>query len=427
MVALLIPAALAAAAQGAAPWSDVQRLGTGGEAFLSTDGKGAVYATCHLPCKLFVSHDHGKTFQISHNLPESFCDVNTAVGPDGKLYVVYIKPGVKGLQVMLSPDRGATLYRGGALDGPYDREWIVVDPVTGHIGYNFSDGYIGGPKSKGIYFAASTDKGQSFRKLSRIDREPEGSYAVDPYLAVGAGGRLYSAWAVSTDYNRIDGYKFAASDDGGKSWKHHAELAMTHHELGDTQERWMLGALVAIGKDSVMAIYQDYGSIDVDGRTEQPLLAYFRISADGGKTWSPARTCFQTAEIEAAIRSFRVSASRSSSVSNYVQTLPWASADPHGRVHVALVDNRSGQKNIGDKRVGWWQVRFATWASGGAGFGTSERVSADWAAERPPLDFIGLCADADYAWVIWTQNPDKVSGMDFTGDLYVGRKTLSKP
>jgi hypothetical protein len=407
-----------------AQWLDIQRLGTGGEAYLSTDGKGNVYATSHQPCKLYVSNDFGKTFNISHSLPDSFCDVTHAVGPDGRLYVVYIKPGVKGLQVVTSSNKGVSLGMGGSIDGPYDREWIVVNPVTGEVGINYSDGYIGGPKSKGIFFSSSSDGGKTFKQLSRVDNEIEGSYAVDPYLAVGTGGRLYSAWAISTDYDHIDGYKFAASEDGGKTWKYHTELAMTHPNWGDTQERWMLGCLVAVGRDTVVAFYQDYASVEVDGEEYRPLLTYFRVSVDGGKTWERARPCAPDGELKEAIRQHASTRQETASIPNYVQSLPWACADPSGRVHLAFVDNRAGQVNVSGKRVSVWQVRFATMADVKSGFAVSERVSNDWSAERPPLDFIGCAADAENAWVIWTQNPNKVSGWDFTGDLYVGRKKL---
>lgn len=406
-----------------AQWQDVKQMGDGGETFVSTDGKGNVYATSHIPCKLYVSNDYGKTFHVNHDLPDGFCDVNSAVGPDGKLYVVYLIPGPKGVQVVTSADKGKTISKAGRIDGPYDREWIVVNPVTNEVGYNYSDGYIGGPKSKGVFYASSNDGARSFKTISRIDKEPEGSYPVDPYLAVGTGGRLYAAWACSYDYDKIDKYMFASSDDGGKSWKNHTTIGTTHPDLGDTQERWMLGSLVAVGKDTVMAIYEDYTTLEVDGEEERPLLAFTRISNDGGKTWSEARPSTPKAELESAIRSFRSTRARNSTVSNYTQTLPWVSADPKGRIHMAFEDNRSGQKNVGDKRVGLWHVRYAMWTAD-KGFGLSERVSHDWACWRPPLDFIGCCSDGDNVWITWTENPNKTDGWDFSGGFFIGKKVL---
>lgn len=417
-------ATILVAASAPAQWSDIKKLGQGGESYVSTDGKGNVYATAHQPQKLYVSGDFGATFGLSHDLPDSFCDVTSAIGPDGKLYIIYLVPGVKGIQVVRSSDFGKTIRKVGRIEGPYDREWIIVNPVTGEIGFNYSDGYIGGPKSKGIFYASSSNQGESFKTIARVDKGPEGEYAVDPYLTVGTGGRIYAAWAVSFDYDHIDKYMFASSDDGGKTWGNHTMIGATHPSLGDTQERWMLGSVVAVGKDTVMAIYQDYAEVEVDGATEHPLLAYFRVSKDGGKTWGESKPCLSAKEIESAIRSFRTSRDRNSTVSNYVQTLPWVSADPKGRVHLAFIDNRSGQKNTNNKRVGLWQTRYASWTATEASFSASERVSHDWACERPPLDFIGCCSDGNSVWITWTENPGQTEGWGFSGELFIGKRAV---
>jgi hypothetical protein len=423
MIASLAFLALLPSAQG--QWTDVQKLGTGGESFVSTDDKGNVYVTCHQPCKMLVSNDWGVSFGSNHSLPDAFCDVTTAIGPDGKLYIIYIKPGVKGLEVVTSSDKGKSIAPAGTHDGPFDREWIVVNPVTGEIGFNYSDGYIGGPKSKGIFYAASKDGAKTFARIGRVDKEPAGSYPVDPYLAVGTGGRLYAAWATSEDYDHIDAYKFAASEDGGKTWINHTTLGTTHGGHGDTQERWMLGSLVATGPDTVMAIYQDYAALNVDGIEIRPLLAYYRVSRDGAKSWTKGRPCLTSDEITLAIRSFLKNGSdRKSTVPNYMQTLPWACADPKGRIHLALVDNRAGQTSVNKKNVGLWQVRFTSWNPTKDIFTPSEKVSHSWAAERPPLDFIGCAADSKHAYITWTENPNRTSGWDFTGDLYFGKKAL---
>src|SRR4030088_3107918 len=79
-------------------WTDIQKLGVGGESYVSTDGKGAVYATSHLPSKLYLSKDLGKTFAPALDLPDSMCDVCSTVAPNGKLYVIYIRPNVSGMQ-----------------------------------------------------------------------------------------------------------------------------------------------------------------------------------------------------------------------------------------------------------------------------------------------------------------------------------------
>ncbi|HVT13122.1 MAG TPA: sialidase family protein [Fimbriimonadaceae bacterium] len=420
---LLTLLSLSLASVALCQWKDVQKLGTGGEAFVSTDGKGNVYATSHEPAKLYVSHDFGKTFAISHDLPESMCDVCSTVAPDGRLYVIYIRPGVSGMQVVTSSDKGANIEKAGALLGSYDREWIVVHPTTGQVGFDYSDGYIGGPKSKGVFYASSSDEGKTFKTLARIDREPAGSYPVDPYLTIGSEGRIYAGWATTADCNKIDKYKAAVSNDGGKTWTNQTEIGATHAAFGDTQERWMLGSIAAVGKDTAMMVYQDYLSLTVDGKEVKPLLAFYRVTTDGGQTWSSPKPCLSPKEIEQTLHDFLKAGGPSALVGTYCQTLPWICSDPKGRIHLAFVDNRSGTSKVNDKTVGLWHVRTATWDPA-SGFGASERVSSDWAAIRPPLDFLSCCSDGDNMWVIWTENPEKVAGWDFSGELYIGHKSL---
>jgi len=404
-----------------AQWAETQKIGTGGETFVSTDGKGNVYATSHQPARLYVSHDFGKTFGSGIPLPDSFCDVCSTVGPDGKLYVIYIRPNVSGMQVVTLSNDATNVVKGGTLVGPYDREWIVVDPKTNAVGFDYSDGYIGGPKSKGVFYAQSTDQGQNFKTVSRIDKEPEGSYPVDPYLTIGTGGRIYAGWATSSDYNTIDAYRVATSDDGGKTWANHTDVGTTHPGFGDTQERWMLGSLTAAGADTAMMVYEDYVAITVDGQEVRPHLVFYRVTTDGGKTWSSAKTCLSPREIEASIHEFLEGEGKSAVTATYNETLPWICADGHGNIHMAFVDNRAGTTMADNKKVGLWQVRATTWRPG-SGFGPSEVVSEEWAAGRPPLDFLSCCCDASNMWVSWTEDPNNTGSWDFSGNFYIAHK-----
>ncbi|MFI5387841.1 MAG: hypothetical protein ACHQ50_17160, partial [Fimbriimonadales bacterium] len=192
----------------------------------------------------------------------------------------------------------------------------------------------------------------------------------------------------------------------------------------DTQERWMLGSLVATGQDTAMMVYEDYVSLNVDGQEVKPLLVFYRVTTDGGKTWSSPKTCLTPKEITLAMRGFLKADGPAGIVKNYVQTLPWICSDSYGKVHLAFVDNRSGTTSSGDKKVGLWQVRLATWTDPKAGFGQSERVSHDWPAGRPPLDFLGCCSDGANSWVIWTENPKNTGLWDFSGDLYIAHRRL---
>lgn len=419
-------ASAALVAPVSAQWKDRVSLGQGGEAKVATDDKGNVYATCHQPCKFYVSHDWGASFGEPKLLENAMCDMDVYAWPDGRVNVVHIKNGVSGMQPWYSTDFGKTLFPGKGIDGPLDREWLAVNPVNGEVYFNYSHGYIGGPKSTGIFLAASTDGGKTFvPRGGRVDREKEGSYPVDPYLSNSSDGKIYAMWANSADFNTIDNFRFAVSTDGGKTFANHQTIAEFSKKLGDTQERWMLGCMVATGRNTVVAFYPDYEEITVDGKTTHPMLTHYKVSIDGGKTFGPGRTVLSTQEIEASIRSFEAAKKADGGI--YIETMPWACADPSGRIHIAFQDNRVGNAAAADGILTKWHVRFATCSDLNKGFGESERVSDDVICKRPPLDFLSCAADSKRAYVIWTETPNNKGDWSFSGDLYVARKVLPSP
>ncbi len=422
---LFLGALLAATATSAlAQWTDRISIGKGGEPTIATDGKGNVYATGHLPCGLFVSRDWGATFAPAKQFPNGFCDIHLFAWPDGRVNISFIKPGVSGLTSWFSTDNAKTLTEGKGVDGPLDREWLVGNPVNNEVYMDYSNGYIGGPKSKGVFLAASSDGGKTFQERGRADNEKPGSYAVDPHIACSADGKIYAMWLASTDYNNIDGVGISVSTDGGKTFTNHQRVADYHKSWGDCQERWMLGCLAASGKDTLAVAYADYGEYLVDGETYHPLLAYYRVSKDGGKTFSAPKTVSSSADIVASIRGFNARKKDNINLPFYLQTLPWICADPSGRIHIAYEDNRSGQGEINGKAFDKWQVRFATMSDMSKGFGPSEQVSEDVLCNRPPLDFISCAADSKRAYIIWVETPGAAQGWAFSGDLKVARKIL---
>ena len=229
-------------------------------------------------------------------------------------------------------------------------------------------------------------------------------------------------WATSSDYNTIDGFNIAVSADSGHSFSGHQNIVQFHKNWGDTQERWMLGCLVATGPNKVFVIYPDYETMTVDGKTTHPFILHYKASTDGAKSFGPAHTLLSAKEIEECIRSFAANQKSDQNVPYFAQTLSWASADPSGNIHVVWEDNRSGQSDINGKAYGKWQVRYASGKD--PSFGPSEQVSNDVVCIRPPLDFIGCAADSKYCYVIWIETPNATGGWGFSGDVYVARKAL---
>src|SRR5438132_13031575 len=102
--------------------------------------------------------------------------------PDGHVNVVYGRAQIDGLGTWFSTDFAKTLTRGTDVMGPLDREWLAADPASGKLFMDYSNGYIGGPKSKGVFLVTSVDNGSTFSDAIWVDEEPAGSYALDPYI-----------------------------------------------------------------------------------------------------------------------------------------------------------------------------------------------------------------------------------------------------
>src|SRR2546423_746292 len=325
-----------------AQWVDIKRLGWGGESTVAADEKGNVYVTAHQPCEIFSSHDFGASFQ-RHEFTDGFCDMDVITWPNGNVNVAFIKPNVAGLASYYSTDLGKTFQKGSALDGPLDREWLAANFVNGDLYMDYSHGYIGGPKSTGVFLATSHNGGKTFEQTCRVDKSAPEDHAVDPYLVSSTDGRVYAMWSTTADDNTIDRFDFAYSTNGGKSFTGHTTIGAVHKELGDSQERWMLGALTCFGTKSVLALYTDYKEVPVEGKVYKPLLIYYRLSTDGGQTWSDARTVSSSEEIEESIRKFEAKKINNLNAPHYMQTLPWACPDAYGRYYTVFEDNRTGQ------------------------------------------------------------------------------------
>ncbi len=406
------------------PGWDVKRLGMGGESTVASDNKGSVFITYHQPCELRISRDWGETFTEKHTYPEGLGDMHIVSYGKDQLHLTYMLNTANGIRNYYSLDNGRTMKEGSVVVGPYDREWIAVNPKSNEVFFNYSDGYIGGPKSKGIYIEKSTDGGRDFTRVGRVDNETAGSYAVDPYLINTPSGKLYAAYATSLDYDTVNSYKFCYSEDSGKTWKGHMILGKTHGDLGDTQERWTLGGIASYGEKRVVAYYQDYAKLEVDGQVRQPLLTYIRISEDGGKTFGSPTTIIPMEEIKDAIRSYTQAKKKAINNPIYIQTLPWIAPDPNGNFHACFVENRNGQGQIQGEFYNKWHTRYSYLPADEKEFGQSETVSKDFISFRPPLDFNSCFADSKFVYITYTEAPNSRAQWDFSGDLYLARKKI---
>ncbi|MES1227160.1 MAG: sialidase family protein, partial [Armatimonadota bacterium] len=402
----------------------ITKIGRGGEPFVSSDSSGAVYVSSHLPTQVFVSRDWGSTLSFSKEFKDSLGDMVVHALPNGQMTASYMTGTDKGMRTQLTTDYGATYRQGDAPhDRPLDREWLAYDAKRDRMYMIYSDGFIGGPPSKGVFISVSKDKGMTWTETARVDNEPAGNYPVDPHLVISDDGKLYGFWTVTQDRDKIESYRCSVSVDQGATFTHHQTIADIRHDLGDRQERWMLGGMAAKGTDTVTAFYVAYRNVDFDTGSRLALSVMIRTSTDGGKTFSAPANVVNDMEAKRAAKAFDNSDRQLESGMPWIQVMPWASYDPKGKLHVMWFDNRAGVTAKLGKAASTWQLRHTVLEDGKVA-GASRAVSNAFAAARPAMDFICCTTDSKYLYATWSQNVDSLRGWDFTGELWYGRMSL---
>ncbi|MCB0826384.1 MAG: exo-alpha-sialidase [Armatimonadetes bacterium] len=397
-------------------WEDPVVLGNGGEPTLALTETGKVLVTSHLPTQVFASSNKGVSFSLLNTFPESLGDTIVVPLKKEDMLVVFMPPQVNGLMTRLSEDGGKSWTKGiGIMGRPLDREWCVMLP-DGTLRMTYSDGYIGGPKSKGVFLSESRDKGLTWKEISKVDREPEGSYAVDPGIVVTEDGGIHVMWAATEDYDTVSAYKVASSHDGGKTFDAPITLSAVVKTEGDTQERWMLGGLANHGKSTVTAYYLRYKDY-AEGKV---LECRYRTSTDSGKTYGEEKTLMPEKERAAAMSAYKNIGSKGAAVNHFVQCLTWADYDDYGRLHFIWFDNRIGQ--VDNPALNVWGLRHMM-----VGDKSSVLVNTPFRCVRPPLDFIACLATKDYIYATWSETPGSTNAWNFTGKLMVARKALMPP
>jgi hypothetical protein len=412
-------------------WEHVS-LGQAGEPFVDTDGNGHVYVTAHIyngvsgRGAFFASADYGASFPIAHEVMSACCDFQVRTGLGDRVYVFYMTSGINGLMCAVSDDDGLSFYQNKkVLTGPYDREWF--DFRDEGIDVVYSDGYIGGPVSKGVVYSRSTDFGNSFQGYVRVDDEALGTEAVDPSI-ICSDTTILAGWNTSDDRNNLCNMRVARSTDGGQTFTNHTTLANYDSSIGSTQERWLAQIpLLSAPNDTFLAFFQNYALVDVDGQSKKALLVFYRRSRDGGVTWEPARTVAPLSDIKEAIAQYE--ASKWTDDANiwpyYIQHQPWVDLDPQGNVHVVWYDNREGQNSgVINSR---WRVYHTQGRYDHNGWSKPDPISPEpFLCVRPNLDFIGVAADDRYVYCAWVRRISQTSqGWSFYGDLFLSRRPIS--
>jgi len=330
--------------------------------------------------------------------------------------------GIDGIMCAVSSNFGSSFYQNSkVLTGNYDREWF--DFRGTNIDMVYSDGYIGGPTSKGVFFSTSPNNGSSFTGKVRVDNESVGSEAVDPSIACNPT-TVIAGWNTSLDRNTCYQFKVSRSGNGGASFTNHTVIATFNNAVGDCQERWLAQIpMVAAPNGTFLAFFQNYAMVMVDGQPKKALLIYYRRSSDNGLTWEPARTVAPLSDIQNAIRQYEVSrwTNDPSIWPYYIQHQPWACIDPHGRVHVVWYDNRAGQ-NLNVVNSKWAPYHCEAMYDSNL-WSIPDAAAPTFLCVRPTLDFISIAADSRYTYVAYIRRISSTgTGWSFYGDMFLSRR-----
>ncbi len=406
---------------------ELKKLGTGGETYVSTDDQGTVYCSSHIPTQVYASRDWGATFTHMKTFPDSLGDVVVLALPRGRALMTYMISATDGFRSQVSSDYGKSWAPGAPPHGrPLDREWPAYDPATKTLYLIYSDGFIGGPKSKGIFLAESKNYGATWVELGRIDKEPSEHYPVDPHMVLSSDGKIYAFWTVTTDFNTIDYISTAVSTDHGKTFGHQQQVAVHDKSLdADLQERWMLGGLASFGPSTVTVFYTSYDKVTVDGSGALVLRALTRTSKDGGETFGPPVPAGGPEETSVAVRQYRNKKYRDENNPYFMQVMPWGCYDQKGRLNLVWMDDRDGQGDIRGNAYNKWHLRSAVVDPALKSQAASERVGGDFLAARPALDYLCCTADSKYFYASWTQNEGSEGTFDFSGQFYFARRPVA--
>lgn len=215
------------------------------------------------------STDGGLTWSASVKVNDEFpgnC-INASLDVDdaGNLYVAWEQEGDGNIYFSMSVNSGKAWTEDVRVNedvpGYKGHPSLVVDE-NGNIYITWSDDR-NGPSD--IYFAMSTDRGNTWTTPNVKVNSPSSGYQLLSYTAVGDSGWVYAVW----DDNRAGVWDlfFSMSKDSGRTWSPDVRV-------NDDDHRHVDDPRVAVSKDGVIYVVWKAGSI------------YFAKSTDTGQTWT---------------------------------------------------------------------------------------------------------------------------------------------
>jgi hypothetical protein len=164
-----------------------------------------------------------RTLVYSPVTSERYWSESLAVDPEsGHTYLVWIE-NVNGLSTIFaarSTDEGQTLSAGVPISQGLDRAFnpLMAIDLAGNLYVVWRNRYH---INSDIYFARSSDGGQTWSQSIRINEEVRRAF--NPSLAVDTQGHLYVAWQNQPGL-KTDIY-LTHSSDGGQTWSKERRMA----------------------------------------------------------------------------------------------------------------------------------------------------------------------------------------------------------
>jgi hypothetical protein len=256
---------------------------------------------------------------------------------------------------------------------------IAVEPSgVVHVVWN------GDETQKSVWYARSTDGGQTFSQALRLNDPvayPPSFSVYQPDVAVGADGAVYvtwfdyRAWTSDTDFGaRIDVY-LDRSADGGTTWG----TDVLASPGGSGTYPWHFQPHLALDRltGNLYVSFTDYDRFQPEG---DPSDVSVTRSVDGGASFEP-----------------KVRVDDLPGSTHVAQAFSSIAVGPDGDVYVAFEDERGARTDI----------RLARSSDAGLGFGPSLPVNADTTGvQQQPSLAVDRFGNLHAVWLDWSQDPD---------------------
>jgi PKD repeat protein len=330
--------------------------GTSGQGYpaVAADGEGNLYAVWgdqrngNWDIFFAGSTDGGQTWSVNKKVsddPGSADQIQPviAVNQGGSIYVIWDdKRNDDGdIYFAVSGDKGSTWSTNVRINDDVGARWQgSVDIVAGSgndIYVIWSDARGGSYIQADIYFARSTDGGQTWSASVKVSDDSGTEFQGNPVIDRDETGTLYTAWTDRREGNDNYNVYFSFSTDDGDSWSPNTRVNE------DPAGRWQsIPTLAASSTGTLYLAWEDQrngvGDSDI----------YFTRSSDGGNTWS------------ANLRA-------NDDTGTAKQQEPEVGLDAVGNLILIWEDQRDGN----------WDIYTATSMDGGISWETNVRVNDD--------------------------------------------------